>query len=189
MEFVPILILAGLTLGLCWLADLGFKKAFRSAPQHRSGLSVRLNKHFGGIGIGVLVLGLCGILAGIGNGWLLIAGGSLLLVTGGALVVYYMSFGIYYDGEGFVLCTFGKRSATYRFEDIRAQQLFITYGKTVIELYLADGKAVQLQGTMTGVEKFMDKAFAGWLVQKGLQKEDCSFYDPDNSCWFPPMEE
>ena len=28
-----------------------------------------------------------------------------------------------------------------------------------------------------------------WLAQTGKRKEDCDFYDPDNSCWFPPAEQ
>ena len=24
-----------------------------------------------------------------------------------------------------------------------------------------------------------------WLAQTGKKKEDCPYYDPDNSCWFP----
>lgn len=189
MEFVFLLLIVGITFGLCFLVDKGFQKAFRSAPQHASGMSVRLNKHFGGIGTAVVVLGICGILAGLGDGWLLIGGGAVLVLVGAGFVVYYMTFGIYYDDDSFVLCTFGKPNATYGFEEIRAQQLYIASGQTVIELHLADGAAVQLQQSMTGVDKFMDKAFAGWLRQKGLSLEECPFHDPDNSCWFPPFEE
>ena len=27
-----------------------------------------------------------------------------------------------------------------------------------------------------------------WLEQTGRRQEDCGFYDPANSCWFPPVE-
>lgn len=188
MDLLILILAVGGTFGLCWLVDKGFTKAFRSAPQHASGCSVRLNKHFGGVGTAVLVLGICGILAGFSQGWLIAAAGGVLVLTGAGLVVYYMTFGIYYDADTFVLTTFGKRSTTYRFADIKGQQLFVAYGKTVVELYMEDGRAVQLQQGMTGMYTFMDKAFAAWLRQKGMEKADCPYYDPDNSCWFPPVE-
>jgi hypothetical protein len=189
MDFLILVLVVGGTFGLCWLLDRGYTKAFRSAPQHASGQAVRLNKHFGGAGVVILVLGICGILSGITQGALIIAAGCVLVLTGLGLVVYYLTFGVYYDGEGFLLNTFGKKSRTYRYSDICGQQLFVAYGKTVIELYLADGRALQLQQTMTGVYTFMDKAFAAWLRQKGMDRADCPFYDPDNSCWFPPVED
>ena len=189
MEWLGLIILAAITFGICFLADKGFTKVFRSAPQQHSGLSVRLNKHIGGIGTAVFVLGVVGALSGIGKDWLILAGGCFLVLTGLGLIVYYMAFGVYYDESSFVLCAFGKRAATYRYEDIRCQQLFIAYGKTVVELYLVDGRTVQLQQSMMGVDKFLDKAFAGWLTQKGLAEGDCPFHDPANSCWFPPLEE
>ena len=149
---------------------------------------MRLNKHMGGIGTVLLALGLFGILAGFDNR-LLLCGGIVVALTGAALIVYYLSFGIYYDEEGFVLTTFGKRSALYTYRDIKAQQLYITSGKTVVELHMADGRTVQLQQGMTGWDTFLDKAFDRWLAQKGLKKEDCRFHDPGRSCWFPPLED
>ena len=175
--------------GICWLVDKGFSRLFRGTAQHKSGKSVRLNRHFGGIGLVVAVLGVGGILAGIPKSWLLIAGGCVLVVTGTALIVYYMTFGIYYDEKEFVLSVFGKPSATYSYGRIKAQQLYISHGKTVIELQLQDGRAFQLQHGMSGVDAFMDQAFAGWLKELGKTKEDCPFHDPKNSCWFPPVEE
>ena len=189
MEFFAFILIIAATFGLCRLADLGFTKAFRSAPQHKSGMSVRLNRHFGGIGTVVLVLGILGILGGIGQGWVLIAAGAVLVLVGGGLVAYYMTFGVYYDDDSFVLSTFGRRSETYRFQRIRAQQLYNSYGKITIELYLDDGRSVQLHSSMSGVYQFMDKAFAGWLRQRGLEEADCPFHDPDNSCWFPTPED
>ena len=104
-------------------------------------------------------------------------------------MVYYMTFGVFYDDNGFLLTTFGKRSHSYRYADIQAQQLYNSYGNIIVELHMADGRTVQLQAGMTGMYPFLDKAFAAWCAQKGLQAEDCEFYDPQNSCWFPPVEE
>ena len=185
--FLVLAVVVG-TFGLCFLVDKGFTKVFRGQAQHRTGLSVRLNKHYGGFGLVLAVLGLAGIFSGLTQGAVLIAGGCLVMVVGIALVVYYMTFGVFYDEDSFVLTTFGRRSQTYYYRDIRTQQLYNNGGTTLIELHLSDGRAVQLQASMIGVYPFLDKAFAGWLRQTGRRQEDCAFYDPDNSCWFPPVE-
>ena len=96
---------------------------------------------------------------------------------------------IFYDEDSFILTTFGKRSNTYRYNQIKAQQLYNAYGNIVIELHMGDGRTVQLQAGMEGVYPFLDKAFDGWLHQRGKKKEDCPYYDPENSCWFPPVED
>ena len=53
---------------------------------------------------------------------------------------------------------------------------------------MADGSHFQVHTGMTGMGEFMDYAFAAWLQQTGRRQEDCTWYDPDNSCWFPPYE-
>ena len=75
------------------------------------------------------------------------------------------------------------------FNQIKGQKLYNNAGQTLIELYLNDGRSVQLQSTMTGVYEFMDHAFAAWLFQRGKTLEDCPFHDPDNSLWFPTVED
>ena len=69
-----ILVAAG-TFLLCWLLDKGFQKAFRSAPQHMSGKSVRLNKYNGLAGV---ILTLLGIIA-------MIFGGEMIMLVGGGI--------------------------------------------------------------------------------------------------------
>ena len=188
MGFILIALVAAATFGLCYGLDKGFAKLFRSQKQHESGLSVRLNKKYGAAGLIIGVLGVAAVLTGLKESWLLSACGVILVGLGACLVVYYMSFGIFYDEDSFILSTFGKKTATYCYRDIRSQQLYNSYGTIVIELHMADGRAVQLQSSMLGVYSFMDKAFAGWLRQKGLGREDCPFHDPANSCWFPSQE-
>lgn len=185
---MEMLLVAGITLLLCWLVDKLFTKLFRSKPQHLSGKAVRLNKYYGVGGLILSVLGVAAIFASSSKEWLLIAGGSMLLLLGVGLIVYYMSFGVFYDDDGFVLTTFGKKSKTYRYADIQCQQLYNSYGQTLIELYLKDGRSVQLQGSMTDVYSFLDFAYEMWLLQTGRHNEDCPFHDPHNSCWFPPAE-
>lgn len=183
-----ILIMAAVFL-LCYLADKGFTKLFRGKVQHQSGKSVRLSKRYGSIGLIVMAIGVAAAFMGGNNRqWALLVGGCVLIVFGIALVVYYMSFGIYYDEDSFILSKFGKPSVTYAFRDICGQQLYLASGNVIVELYLRDGNSVQVHAGMTGMYAFMDHAFSAWLQQTGRRQEDCPWYDPDNSCWFPEPE-
>lgn len=160
---IVVLVIAG-TLLLCWMIDKGFERIFRNKPQHISGKSVRLNKYYGVGGLLLTVLGISSLFSGITNHTkLLLFGGILLIIVGIALIVYYMTFGVFYNDDSFVLTTFGKKSTTYRYSDIQGQQLYKNQGGSIlIELYLRGGRSVQLQSTMKDVYDFMDTAFAGW---------------------------
>ena len=185
--YIALILLLAAVFGICFLADKGFTKLFRGKSQHKSGMSVRLNKRFGSFGLIVTILGIAGIFAGISGGWLLLAGGCLLVLVGVGLVVYYLSLGIYYDADCFIYSAFGKKSKTYRYGDILGQQLYVTNSGVVIELHMTDGNAILLQPSMTGTDQFISRASAGWFAQTGKTKEECEFYDPQKSCWFPPV--
>ena len=186
---IPVLVIAALTFGVCFLVDKGFTKKFRGKAQHKSGLSVRLNKKYGAFGLILMALGVAAIFSGInGNGLVIGIGGGVVLLVGVGLLVYYMTFGVFYDEDSFVLTTFGKRSTTYRFGQIQGQLLYNASGNVLIELHMEDGRTVGLQASMTGVYPFLDKAFFGWCYQRELAPENCEFHDPDNSLWFPMME-
>lgn len=189
MDILSIVLVAAVVFGVCFLVDKGFTRVFRSKPQHISGKSVRLNKYYGVGGILMTVLGVAAVFAGMAEPWLLLAGGILLIVLGIGLIIYYMTFGVYYDEDSFLLTTFGKRSTAYRYGDIRGQLLYNSYGHIIIELHMSDGRTVQMQSSMTDVYVFLDHAFAAWCRQQGKRQEDCPFHDPDNSCWFPTMED
>ena len=108
---------------------------------------------------------------------------------GGLLLAWYLRFSIRWDSEGFTRQDL-LRQKRCRFEEITGQLLYVTTGGGVLlELQLADGSALSLRSGMDGVYAFMDAAFAGWLKQKGLTEEDCLWHDPEQSCWFPNMEE
>ncbi len=187
---IPVLIIAALTFGVCFLVDKGFSKKFRNKDQHKTGLSVRLSKKYGSFGLILIALGVAAIFSAInGNGWVLGAGGGVVLVVGIGLLVYYMTFGVFYDEDSFVLTTFGKRSTTYRYDQIRGQLLYNASGNILIELHMEDGRTVGLQAGMVGVYPFLDKAFFSWCRQRGLDSENCEFHDPEKSLWFPMMEE
>ena len=190
MGIVTILIICAVVFGICYLVDKGFTKLFRSQTQHFSGKAVRLSKRYGSIGLLIAVLGLIAVFMGIPEDWVLMVGGALVLLMGIGLVVYYMSYGVFYDENSFLFMSLGKKNKTYYYNAIRAQQLYNNQGHLLIELQMKDGNVIQLQSTMSGCYEFMDHAFAAWLKQTGRRVEDCPYYDPANSCWFPPaMEE
>lgn len=182
---IYILVIA-VVFGLCYFFDKGFQKVFRGKKQHRSGLAVHLNKMYGIAGVLLSALGLIAIVNGALERNILLYGGLLVLVVGIGLCVYYLSFGIFYDEDSFIYTSFGKKEITYSYRDIRTQQLYvITGGSIVVELHMADGKAVSVQSTMDGAYPFLDKAFAGWCRQKGVDPAACQFHDPSNHLWFP----
>ena len=181
-----IVLVAAATFLLCWLLDKGFQKAFRSAPQHMSGKSVRLNKYNGLAGVILTLLGIVSMM--FGGEMLLLVGGGIVLLMGIGFMVYYMGFGVFYDDESFLVMAAGKKNREYRYNQIRTQQLYRNGGHVMVELHMSDGTAVQVQSNMVGVYPFLDTAFAGWCQQKNIDPESCDFHDPDNSCWFPTEE-
>ena len=189
MQVIVILLLAAIIFGICRLVDMAFTRLFRSKAQHRSGLAIRASKRYGIFGVIFSVLGILGMLCGPSEKVLFYAGLAVLLM-GAALAVHYLSFGIFYDGDSFLVSRFGKQDREYRFREIQGQKLYVvTGGSVVIELQMADGSVVSLQSNMDGVYPFLDTAFAGWCMQTGHKIEDCKFYDPANSWWFPHEEE
>ena len=190
MELIAILLVAALIFGICYLVDKAFAKAFRSKAQHRSGMAVRASKRYGLFGVILTVLGIMAVITGITDGKVLLIGGSVVLVVGICLAVYYLSFGIFYDGESFLYSRFGKKDIVYYYKDIKGQKLYmIQGGSTMVELHMADGSAVSLLSTMDGVFPFLDTAFAAWCMQTGRDPQSCDFHDPSKSLWFPTVED
>ena len=190
MTFFLILLIAAAVFGLCFAVDKAFSKLFRSKAQHRSGMAVRANKRYGLFGVILSVLGIMAVCVGMTDGPVLLWGGVIVLLMGAALAVYYLSFGVFYDGETFLLSRFGKKEVTYRFSEIKGQKLYLVQGgNVIIELHMEDGGTVSLQSTMDGVYPFLDTAFAAWCMQTGRDPQSCQFHDPSQSLWFPTVEE
>ena len=165
-QFLPLALIAAVIFGICYLVDKTFAKLFRSKAQHRSGMAVRANKRYGLFGVILTVLGIMAIFTGLSDGPVLIWGGIIVLLMGIALTVYYLSFGIFYDGESLLLQRFGKKDVTYHFRDILGQKLYLIQGgNIVVELHMADGSTVSVQSSFEGVYPFLDTAFAGWCLQ------------------------
>ena len=183
MQIIPILIIGGLVMLSCWGVDKVFQKLFRSKAQHRSGKAVRASKRYGAIGVILAALGIGGAFAAG-----LLIPGLLVALLGAALCVYYLSVGIFYNEESFLVSAPFKKDREYAYRDIKAQQLYlIAGGNTVVELHMADGKTVSVQAFMSGAYPFLDQAFASWCEQTGTDPESCEFHDPSQSCWFPPV--
>ena len=189
MKIAAIIIIAAVTFGVCFLVDKGFTKLFRNREQHKSGLAVKLNKRYATIGLILAFLGTAAIFTGLKEGKALLIGGIVVVLMGIGLIVYYLTFGVYYDDNSFILASFGKKSETYSFRDIKEQRLYtVTGGSSVIELHLTDGRALSLHSTMEGTYPFLDHAFYAWCRQTGRKPEECDFHDPSQSCWFPGVE-
>ena len=118
MNLILPLLLAAAVFGVCYLVDQYFTRAFRSKAQHHSGLAVRVNKRYGVFAVGLSVLGILAICVGIGSGLALIIGGTVVLVMGLCLAVYYLTHGIFYDGESFLVAAFRKHDRIYRYDSI-----------------------------------------------------------------------
>lgn len=187
-SLIVFLVIAAITGAICFSIDRIFSAIFRSKPQHKSGLSVRVNKRYAGFGIALTAIGIASIMAGTDGSGVLLYGGIFVFILGIGMILFYSSFGIFYDEKSFIITTFGKSSEPYSFGKISTQQLYITSSHVIIELRLSDGRSVSLQSSMDGIYHFMDTAFAGWCKEKGLYVEDCTFYDPSNHCWFPTEE-
>ena len=189
-QLIPILLVAAVVFGICYLVDQTFAKLFRSKAQHRSGMAVRANKRYGVFGVILSILGIMAICVGVTDGPVLIWGGIVVLLMGIALAGYYLTFGIFYDGESLLLSRFGKKDAIYYYKDIVGQKLYLIQGgNIVVELHMADGKSVSVQSSFEGIYPFLDTAFAGWCLQTGRDPMTCDFHDPSQSLWFPTVEE
>ena len=190
LSTVFVLFLAAAIFGFCFVVDKAFTRAFRSKAQHRSGMAVRANKMYGLAGLILSILGILGFLTGLGANILLLIGGLIVLILGICLVIYYLSFGVFYDGETMLICSFGKKDREYYFREIQGQKLYLVQGgNLIVELHMTDGSAVSLQSSMDGILTFLDTAFAAWCLQKGIDPQTCTFHDPSQSLWFPMEEE
>lgn len=190
MNLIFVILVAAAVFGLCLLVDKVFTRKFRSKAQHRSGLAVRVNKRYGVFGVGLAVLGVLSVGVGISGSLALTLCGIVVMIMGICLSVYYLTHGIFYDGDSFLVASFRKEDRIYNYSCIQEQKLFLVQGgNVIIELYLQDGTSVSLQSSMDGVYLFLDTAFAGWCMQKGIDPQSCDFHDPSKSWWFPHEEE
>ena len=186
MNLFSFLLIAALTFGICFLIDKGYTRLFRNKQQHRSGLSVRVSKRYASIGLVLCILGILSVFTGFGGETALLIGGGIVVCIGCALIGHYLSFGIYYDADSFIVASFGKKSIVHRYGDIHHQKLYMIQGGSfVVELHMIGGSAVSVHTAMDGAYSFLDHAFAAWCRQTGRNPAECPFHDPANHLWFP----
>jgi hypothetical protein len=190
MPLPAMLLVAVLTFGACWGLDQLFTRLLRSQAQHRSGTAVRLRKGYAVAGVLLTVLSVMLLVYGISESKsLMIFAAALIGITGVGLAVYYVTSGIFYDHDSFLVMGLGKKSRVYAYHQIRGQLLYKTNDAVLVELYMTDGTTAAVQSTMEGAYPFLDHAFAAWCRQKGLDAQQCTFHDPGNHLWFPTMGE
>ncbi len=193
MEIIAFLLVCALAFGLCFLVDKGFTRVFRNRRQQKSGLSVHLAKGYALAGLLITVLGIA-LFAALFDGkdpqnWRIILLSAVMVLFGAGLLTVYLSYGIYYDADTFLLCTFGKKPAEYRYDKIRYQRIYNIRGMICVALTMQDGREVALYANMQGLNPFLDTAFLGYCRQRGLDPEQADFYDPNESKWFPMEQE
>lgn len=188
MEYIFILLFGAIVFGLCFLLDRGFTKQFRGKSQHKSGKAVRLNRRYATAGVLLCFLGIAFIVT---TGWtktVLFICSIVILLLGIALIVYYISFGIYYDDETFLVSGFARKDRVYYYRDIHFQQRYlVTGGNILLELHMTDAGAVQLYSQMDGVKDFLEHAHKAWCRQKHVDGD--MYLDPENAIYFPSEED
>ena len=193
MEILAFVLVCALVFGLCFLVDKGFSRVFRSRPQQKSGLSVHLTKGYALAGLLITVLGIAAGVTFFDSGdakrWGMVAVCAVLTLFGIGLLTVYLTYGIYYDADTFLLCSFGKKAAEYRYDQIRYQRIYDIRGMICVALTMSDGREVALYANMQGLGPFLDTAFLSYCRQRGLDPEKVDFYDPGNSKWFPMEQE
>ena len=185
------LLVIAATFGAMCHSDKGLTRRFRSREQHHSGTAVRLKKHYGILSLAMMILGVLGVLPFFFDGNVILLLGGLLVAPGGAVLgIYYLTHGIFYDNDTFLSTTFGNRSVTYRYADIRAQKLYEIQGGTLlVELHMENGKTVSVQTSMEGAPSFLDKAAHARMRQLGLNSHECAWFDETKGQWIPPLED
>ena len=189
MEYIPVIIIVCLTIVICIALDKLYKLVFRNKIQHKIGSRVKLSKRYGTIGLILLTLGIAALFAVGSRGWIAIVAGVGMILIGICLVVYFLSFGIYYDDESFIYSSFAKKSRTYTFAQIVSQTLYVNGAGVILELHLSEDDSIQLQSSMVGFNQFMNQAFKTWSKKNGIDESECSFYDPQKFSWFPEAKE
>ena len=183
------LLVIALTFGALFLGDWLFRTYVHKAHEYQTGMAVHLNKRYLITGILLVVLGIA-MLGQLSKGfnWSLVLAAAILEIMGVGLLIYYNTFGVYFDLDTFICRSFRQKAKTYRYEDIKSQQLFTTAGGVMIELDLSDGRTLSLQQNMDGMYAFLDHACFARMRQLGVEARQCKWFDKDQSCWFPPRE-
>ena len=182
MQYVLYVLLIAVMFGLVALGDFLLKKLFKSSCS--TAKAVRMPRYSFIMGMLMALLGLIAVMYIPRQTerflWL---GSWVVLVMGVYLLVNFFWFGIYYDKEGFTYRALGKKSRTYRYEEITGQRAFVAKSGWNSNLY-ARGEEIQLYAAMQGLSDFLNKAFFAWCRAKGIDPDTVE-NNPHELVFFP----
>ena len=187
MQYVAPLVLCALVFFLCWCIDTLVKKLFPKKPQQYSGRAVRLPRLSSILGIGLTFLSFVALLFYWEEFSTVVRIACLLtLALGAGLLVQYLSFAVYYDEDGFVYRSLGKKAKTYAYGDIRGQRSILSRSGVVSSLYVGEDE-LQLTSSMKGLNEFLKFAFRRWCEETGTDPESVENH-PQYLTYFPELQ-
>lgn len=187
MQYIAPLILCALVFSLCRIVDLLVKKLFPKKPQQLSGKAVRLPRYSSILGIGLTFLSFVALLFYWGEFSTVVRIACLLtLALGVFLLVQYLSFAVYYDEDGFVYKSLGRRAKPYAYGDIRGQKSILSRSGVVSSLYVGEDE-LQLTSSMKGLNEFLKFAFRRWCEETGTDPEIVE-NNPQYLTYFPELQ-
>ena len=186
--FIGIIML--LTFGVCFAVDklIQRRKQYRDSGTESN--RVRLPRANNIVGILLTVGGFVLLLffAPIEGGiwWFF---GVVILLIGLFLLVNYLATGVDYDEAGFTFKQLGRRSRTFTYGEIKGQRSFANRAGINVLLYVGEDE-VYLYSAMKGTRGFLQTAFNGWCLSRGIDPEEVSPPNPENMIWFnEPVDE
>ena len=185
MKYVLYLLLIAVIFGLVALVDFVFGKLFPKSKVKKTAKAVRMPRYSFIVGILIVFLCVIGLLFYTQADLFLRIGMVIAMVMGLYMAVNYISFGIFYDDEGFTYRTLSKKAVTFRYADITGQRSFLARSGLNVTL-LAGETEIPLNGSMQGLSDFMNCAFFAWCRQTGLDP-DTQEYDPSTLHYFPEV--
>lgn len=185
MKYLLYLLLIAVIFGLVALCDFVFGKLFPKAKVKKTAKAVRMPRYSFIVGILIVFLGVIGLLFYTKADLFLRIGMVIAMIMGLYMAVNYMSFGIFYDDEGFTYRTLTKKTITFRYEDITGQRSFLARSGLNTSLFVGEDE-IPLNGSMQGVSDFMNCAFFAWCHQTG-RDPDAQEYDPRTLRYFPEV--
>lgn len=185
MKYILYILLIAVIFGLVALVDFVFGKLFPRLKAPKTAKAVRMPRYSFVLGILIVVLGIMGLLFYTEADWFLRIGMVAAMVMGLYMTVNYISFGIFYDAEGFTYRTLTKKAVFYRYSDITGQRSFLARSGLNTSLLMGETE-IPLNGAMKGLPDFMSYAFFAWCRETG-RDPDQQEYDPTTLRYFPEV--
>ena len=187
MIYVLYFLLIAAVFGLIALCDFLLKKLLPRPKHSQTGNVVRMPRYSFIFGILMAVFSIFALLIiPIDTQRILWLACWIVLAMGAFLLFNFFRVGIFYDEEGFTYRALTKKSRSFRYEEIRAQESFLARSGWNSTLYVADTE-VPLTAAMQGVDSFLNKAFFAWCRQKNIDPDTVE-NNPTMLVFFPPLD-